>query len=296
MKIAKTDSKPKMPPVGVSTDEMIPLEHIVNHKELPNRKLDKAHAEELFHSIRRSGLDTPLIVWGGDKEGVKMKLSSGVVPASFLIAGAHRRAALQRLQDEEPARFKELFADGIRCVRRICSLEEALFIQLRENVARKNPEPETILPIMQHLEGLGLKHNVIAARIGKSTGWVSQIFDITKNLGEEGVEVVKEGGASMRELRKAAQDVKKGKSDAKTAVAKLKEKVAKKKASGKQRAEKKVSLKVLFNRYTLLPKGKFSAGSKLQMLEGICEYIIGESDEIPEALTAKESDDEESEE
>ena len=271
------------------TDTFVPLELIVQHKELPPRDVDQNNVDELFHSIKRSGLDTRLTLWGGDKSGTKMTVGGKEHPASFLIAGNHRRAALRKLLKDDPDRFNALFPNGIPCTIRICPLSEALLIQLRENVMRKDMTPEQILPVLQHLTKLGVKQNVIAIRIGKSTGWVSQMLDIAENLGEEGLEEVAKGGLTVRDARAAGKEIKKAKKDgkpvsAKEAVSKLKQKIEEKR-KGKKRVEKRASIKLLYNRYSVLPSN-VTQGRRVQILEGICEYLIGESDDLPKEVAS----------
>jgi ParB-like chromosome segregation protein Spo0J len=279
-----------------STDAFVPLERIVNHKDLPPRELNKTHVGELTASIKKSGLDTKIVLWGGEQPGTQMKLNGETVDATFLIAGAHRRQALRDLEKEDPKRFKELFPQGIPCVIRVCPLSEALMIHLRENVLRHEMSPEQILPVFNQLIKMGVKQNVIATRIGKSNAWVSMIIDINNNLGEEGVEEVAKGKLTLRDARAASKEVKAKKAAGETVnpketVAKLKEKLASKRKAGKgQRSEKRASLKTLYSRYTVLPSGKMNVGKKLEILEAICEYVLGESDDLPAEVAEANED------
>jgi ParB-like chromosome segregation protein Spo0J len=285
MKIAAQPNTKAANVIGTSEPAHIPLDLLANHPQVPHRQLDKTHVEELYNSIKKSGLDTALIVWGGEKPGSKMRVKETLYPMSFLVAGAHRREALRMLKKHDAERYAELFPKGVPCTLRVCPLSEAICILLRENVDRKDMAPEQVLPYMQQLQKMGLKGNVIASRIGKSTAWVSMILDITKNLGDEGVEEVAKGGVSMREARKASKDVKSGKSTPKDAIAK-----AKLKKGGKKRAAKRVGIKALYDRYSALPGSRVTNGLRIQILEGLIEYVIGDNDEIPELLQEEASE------
>ena len=273
----------------------LPDTAIVKAKSLPVRTVNKDFVSELVADISRNGLDVPLIVWGGEKSGTTVPTSDGKrIDANFLIAGNHRLTALRQIKQTNPSLYAKLFPKGIPVLRRICPLPEAMFIQLRENVQRTDMSPEQVLPVVQELiKTHKLKQKEIAARIGKSVGWVSQVLEIADELGEEGTEALGKGELSFREARSAAKEVKKEKKDGKTpdVKEKLKAAVAKTKMNKtSKKAAKKTSLAVLHDRFTALPT-KTSIGRKLQILEDVVLYTLGKIDQFPEELAEKEEED-----
>lgn len=282
----------------------VPLARIVvDNETIPQRRLDQAHVDELSASIETSGLDVPLIVWnGGGDKGKLVQLESGEkVPASYLVAGQHRRAALKALHKRNVARFKELFPDGVPVVVQGGELKDILTAQLRENVMRKDMAPEQVLPALERLikkdskGGMGMSQSEVAKAIGKSKGWVSQIIAIRDELGDEGVEALKSGDAGLADAREAAAEVRKAKkagkpTDAKAALKKVVDKKKKAKAAGRERAERRLSAKVLWKRYLAI--GKLTMGDAKSTLESALGYLAGDENvELDSRLTEEDNDD-----
>ena len=275
--------------------QFLKLEHIYKTTDLPTRPLNKEFVAELVASISKNGLDTPLIVWGGEKPDMTMKTKAGVLPMAFLIAGNHRLSALRQIQAEDAAAFAKKFPNGIPVIRRICEKAEALCIQLRENVERTDMPFDQVLPVVRSLiETYGMKQKEIALRVGKSPTWVSMILDINKELGEEGAEEVAKGNVSIRDARTAAKEIKADKKagkavDVKAKLAEVKEKTSKKRKGNKERAEKRLSLKALYERFLSLTK--LSIGRKAQLLEDIILYSLGTTDAYPDELNTDSEED-----
>lgn len=266
----------------------VPLEHIIKHAELKNRDIDKDHVAELKASILASGLDTPLQVWDGEGgPGSLMKLKGEKLPATFLIAGGHRKVALREIQEENPTFFKKHFAAGIPVSVFHGDLNDAIAAQLRENVARKNPTAAEVLPHIKKLLANGKKKSEIAKMIGKSKAWVTTTMQVAE-LGDEDFE---KGDIGLQEGRAAVKKVKSGKMSKEEAREEAKQKTSKKKAKGAKRQDKRIGLKKLWAAYNGLPNTKL--GVKITILEGIIQYNIGETDELPEEIdiSADEEDD-----
>lgn len=284
-KPAVAAKKPSIAPVSTAAVVLkrVPLANIVNCKSFPYRAINKEHVTSLVESIRRSGLDVPLIVWGGKDANSKMKLSTGEFPSSFLIAGLHRREALRELAKDSPDIFNKFFKEGIPVVVRYGEQSDALLAQLRENLQRQDPTADQVLPVLNKLIELNVKQNVIAARIGKSTAWVSRIIDAKETLGDGALEDVSSGNTSLRTALKAAEKVKAAKKDGKEISASDALDQVKSEASAKP-ATKKVSLKALYARFKALPASHGTLGDKITILQGMIEYAIGESAKFPAVL------------
>jgi transcriptional regulator with XRE-family HTH domain len=268
---------------------------IVDAEDVPYRPVDAAWAEELSHNIEQRGLDQPLLVWnGGSKKGEQITIEGkdGKFPATYLIAGQQRRAALKLIRKRSPEKFKEMFPNGIPVIVKGGEMDAFLLMQLRENVTRKDMEVKHILPVMKKLKKEhSMKQREIAKAIGKHESYVSQIFDAEETLGEAEMADLAEDGATVGDARKAAKEVKekvKAGKDKKVAkdevVAKTKKKLAEKKASGRVRDERRVSAKALWKRYIALPRGT-KLGEKVEILEAVLGYLAGdEAYELPEVL------------
>lgn len=279
---------PAIETLGAGSISYVPVNRIVDHEDLPNRPVDKAHVKSLVAAIEADGLLQPLIVWnGGSDGGESMKLGSGKeVAASFLIAGRHRRDAILAIKAASPEKYKELFPNGVPCVVRGGTTNEAIISQLQENLQRKNPEASEVLPLILHLRDKGeMKGKAIAAAIGKTPAYVSQILSIEESLGEEGVAEVAKGGVKLRHAIEASSAVKKDKKAGKTVDVKKALASAKTKSAN---TERRVSAKVLYSRYQALPRTNL--GEKLTILQETLAYLAGASDEIPTQLDTPETD------
>lgn len=296
MKIKK-DKPAKEESAEVSTTPvaitMVPVDHIVNHPDIHYRKLDKEWAKELGEAIATSGLDQPLILWNGGDPDTQIKIAGKLLPATFLIAGQHRLAAIKGLRSKSRSEFKQFFPDGaVPCIVRGGSLEDALCTQLREGVLHKSPSNDEVFPVLQRLAGeFQMKQNEIADKIGKSTAWVSQILSVSDTLGKGAIDALSDGEMTVADATKAAKEVKQKRAkgedvDPEEVVKKAKSKAADRKASGREREEKRVGTKKLIERYRSLPS--MTLGKKLQVVEAMFAYIVGEVDELPDELTIEE--------
>jgi ParB-like chromosome segregation protein Spo0J len=268
----------------------LPLNVLVSHPQIPNRQLDTSWVRELRDSIERDGLDVPLVVWNGGEENNQMQIGDEVLPASWLIAGFHRKEALRNLYKENPKRYKELFPEGVPVVVKGGELTDALFAQLREHCARKDPLPDQIFPLIRRLrDEFGLKQTQIASRIGKSDAWVSKMFEIEGVLGDAGLKEIAKGGVTIKDAQKAAETIKKArKAGQPVSTAEVLEQAKANtqalKQAGRQREEKRTSLKKVYARYKALPSMKM--GARLEVLEQAFAYLAGEQDELPDLLKA----------
>lgn len=282
----------------------LPLELIVDHPDMNQRELNKEWVAELAESIRNKGLDTPLFVWTGDEDSKEMEIGGKTHPASYLVAGNHRRQALKMIRKQDPAAFAKLFPNGIPVIKREGEIRDMLTLQLRENVARNNPTMEDILPMMIRLrDEFKMKNGKIAREIGKSDSYVSEVFSVEDELGEEGVSEVLKGKVSAKHAIKAAKEAKAARKagkdvDRKGLIDKAKSKTESQRASGRERDEKRVSFKKAWSVYKALPE--MDEDKKLPILEKMCAYVAGESDKFPKELklesakkSAAEDEDEE---
>jgi ParB-like chromosome segregation protein Spo0J len=282
--IAVAGKKPVLRP-----SKYLPLELIVDHEELGNhRPIDKEWVAELTESIKKVGLDNPLYVWDGGEEYPEMKVAGKVQPSSFLVAGFQRRAALKAIRKEDSATFDKLFPNGVPVRVFGGEIKDMLCLQLRENVARKNPTAEELLPqILRLQKEFNMKGKVIASRIGRSASFVSQILDIEEELGEEGVKEVIAGGVSAKHALRAAKEAKEARKagqsvDAKALVGKAKAASAAQKEAGRERGEAKVGIARLWKVYKALPA--MSDSDKLGILEKTVAYVVGEREKYPRQL------------
>jgi ParB-like chromosome segregation protein Spo0J len=269
-----------------------PLDTIVDHPDVEKsyRELDKDHAAQLSDSIERDGLDVPLIVWDGDGDAT-VEVDGKPIKATFLLAGLHRRHALQSLKKRNVKRFKELFPMGIPVIQRSGDLKSALCSQLRENCARKDPSAEDLFPIMCRLrDEFNMNGKQIAAAIGRSSPFVTRVFAI-EELGEEGKKAVKKGQLSAHHAIKAGLAVKAERKAGKTPDVKkhlevAKAKTSERRAKGLVRDEKKMSAKRLWKIYKSLVG--LTMGKRIDLLEGAFEYLAEDASLPKELKLAKD--------
>lgn len=277
---------------------------MTDKQEIGNRPLDKEHVAALAASIKTDGLQSPLTVWNGGEEGgtTEIELEDGTkttAPTALVVAGFHRLAAIRRLHKNDQESFKAVFPNGIPCMVRSGELKDALLDQLRENAMRKELEGSDALVVMVRLrDEFKMRNNQIAARVGVSEGWVSQVFSLEKNLGKKAVEAVKGKQLKLTDAVKLSNEVNKAKKSGKNlSEAEIDEKVEKAKSKrkeltdkGRDRAEKRVSAKALYKAYTKLPKT--ATGAKVIILESALAYLAGEEGAtVPDELTSDKSGD-----
>jgi ParB-like chromosome segregation protein Spo0J len=277
----------------VSPNQFVALDHIVNHKDLSYRSLDTAHVDALAADIAVNGLDIPLLTFAETPtHRVKLKGAQTDMPATFLVAGLHRRAALLKFRREHGEAFKKKFANGIPILHRICSVGDALLLQIRENVARREMSAEEIFPILEKLSAApyNMSGKEIAKRVSKSPAWVSSMMAVNEELDPTTKEEVVTGKIATGDARKLAGDVRKekksGAAPTKESIREraeaLKQKQAAKAATGAQRAhgeERKVSLKKIWERYQVASIS--GAGRRVQILEEAVQYSLGLRKTLP---------------
>ena len=272
----------------LTPSRFVPLDMLVDFPDMGQRPLDKDHVTSLQDSSRANGLAVPLITWDGGTEYPNMKLKGKEVPSCFLVAGLHRRAALRRLAKEDADAFAKKFPNGIPVVVASGSLKDMLTLQLRENLDRKDPTTEEILPkILRLRDEFKMKGKQIATAVGRSPSYVSSLFDIETQLGKSGLKEVLEGGVAIRDALKAAEEVKKAKKkgedvDVDATVAKAKGKTAARAASGAEREPKRTSIKKVWDRFKALPS--MDDSTLLEILRKGVSYVVGERDALPREL------------
>lgn len=123
--------------------QLIPLEQIADRIGSDTRAINEQHVQELAESIAVIGLIAPLTV---DRH-------------YRLLAGGHRRAALQFLQQVSPDKFEALFKEGVPVyvidIDAATDIVDALQIEVEENTQRKNYTTEEIREAARKLEQAG---------------------------------------------------------------------------------------------------------------------------------------------
>lgn len=123
------------------------LEQIRDRPHGDTRELNPTHVQELTDNIAAVGLIQPLAV---DSEG-------------HLLAGGHRRAALQLLEQTDPERFAELFPGGEIPVRAFefnaaDDSERAITIEAAENEKRRDYTPAEVRELADRLVEAGYRN------------------------------------------------------------------------------------------------------------------------------------------
>jgi len=119
---------------------------------LRTRGLNMRHVVSLADSIAAIGLIHPPAV---DRR-------------NFLLAGAHRLAALRWLQANAPGRFQELFPNGVPVWRMDLSAESdtdlALAVEISENEQRRDYRPAEIQQLADRLKAAGFHYSPAGGR------------------------------------------------------------------------------------------------------------------------------------
>lgn len=161
-----------------STRRGIQLDEIKDRPHGDTRDLRQSHINELADSIEAVGLIQPL----------------AVDSANHLLAGGHRRAALEQLQETNIERFQELFPTGIPVkVFDFDALDDAgraTEIEIIENEKRRDYSKEEALAIADRLRKVGYEDvkgrpkkgqkplkPALAAIIGKSKRYVQTLLN-----------------------------------------------------------------------------------------------------------------------
>jgi len=284
---AKTPTKVSKPKKTATTEEAYVYkrpEEIALHDEVQYRPVSKTRVDEYVNDIAKNGLLHPLTVWDGEADAMQVGTGSRVkeIDPCFLVAGKHRFEAIKKLKRTDKAAYDKQFPEGIPLKFIQGDLKVAICAQLRENVHREKLKMDQILPTVKRLKDkFGLRQNAIAIKIGKSTAYVAQLLSIGKSLGDEAEDAIIAGDLSVQEALKAVKEVKAGK-DKSEVVDSAKKKTKEKKASGKERAEKRISLKEGYRRFEALPR--MATGTRFQLLQKLVQYCVGESNSLPKEL------------
>lgn len=138
-----TDSITELQQRAVERQVFLSLGTIGDRPDGDSRGLNPTHVDALADSIAVLGLITPLTVDRNNR----------------LLAGGHRRAALQLLEQEQPERYAELFPEGIPVRRMDLDAEvdqvDALQIEVEENTQRRNYTAAEIREAARKLESAG---------------------------------------------------------------------------------------------------------------------------------------------
>ena len=142
---AIASAKDRRTPKLASAKRVMSLEHIKDRPHGDTRALNNEHVGELVESIAAVGLIQPIAV---DKAG-------------HLLAGGHRRAALEILSEINPQRYLELFPSGIP-VRAFDfdaakEQERSLAIEAAENEKRRDYTPAEVRELADRLIEAGYR-------------------------------------------------------------------------------------------------------------------------------------------
>lgn len=124
----------------------------------------------LAEDIEAQGLLQPVIVQAKKKDGETRYV---------LVAGFRRMAAIALVRAKDPTAFKE-----VPVVLFKGNADDATFVQLRENVLRRDLNPIEIADALIGLEARGHKQETLAARIGVSRSWVSRLLAVRRKCAE----------------------------------------------------------------------------------------------------------------
>jgi ParB family chromosome partitioning protein len=156
----------------------LPIDQLQPNRLQPRVRFDDDQLEELADSIRTQGIIQPLVVTAaGD--------------GTFLIVAGERRwrAARRAGLTEVPVVIREVSGD-----------RHLLELALVENLQRSDLNPIEEAEALLTLQGFGLQHEEIAARVGKSRSAVSNSLRLLK-LPEDVRDLMRSGALSAGQAR-----------------------------------------------------------------------------------------------
>jgi ParB family chromosome partitioning protein len=141
---------------------------------------DRASIEELSESIKRDGLMVPIVVIPTeDEDGNDIK---------ELVAGERRLRAIQLIQRDDP----DFMEDGIPCIMFAGTLHDAKYLNAIENIEREDVDDVDVSAwIFSRVED-GVLQSDIAARLSKSSSWVSQRLTFHQRAADEVKQALRE--------------------------------------------------------------------------------------------------------
>lgn len=155
-----------------------------------NARTDYGNMTLLTDDIRENGLLQPLIVrhvrLAGNRPYKLPDTGEVVYHRYFLIAGFRRYEAIRTIR-----LTRHHFLDEVPVVQKHCAPEEVPFIQLRENILRKElnhvEEADAIIGLQVRLKEKGQPSGLkeIAARIGRTQQWVTLLVQVVKACCDE---------------------------------------------------------------------------------------------------------------
>lgn len=178
----------------------LPLEQIGDRPAGDTRPITPEQVAALAESIATLGLIQPLAV---DAQG-------------RLLAGGHRRAALQQLQEQDLPRFNDLFPGGVPCRKfafdSAAAPEQALAVEISENEKRRNYTRAEIVAVVERCASLGANNRPGPKDGPGLTTLVAQALGVNKRTVEralraESATAVADSAPTTRSLRLPADVV-----------------------------------------------------------------------------------------
>lgn len=174
------------PPYDANRVYEIPLKHIFADDDFNSRGIiNPTTLLELAKSIEDRGLDQPITLqpWSiKSRPDIKFRI----------VAGYRRYKAHQFIK---AATIRSLVKEGLSDI-------DARVLNLTENLHRADLNPKQEAHAIEHLKLLGLTQPQVAARIGKSRGWVQERFYLVE-MPEEIQDDVAAGLVTLKQIRHA---------------------------------------------------------------------------------------------
>lgn len=158
---------------------------------LENIRKDTSGSKVIRESIRAVGLQNPLLVQYKHWTGTRTTDGKTVNSRYFLIDGYTRYQAIKDLREEDKKAFPEIPVVLVKCTD-----NEARFLMLTSNLARKEFGPIETADGLKMLQNLGYKLRDIAVRVGLSQAWCSLLVRMRDTLCSEVLAAIQAGEVS----------------------------------------------------------------------------------------------------
>lgn len=149
-----------------------------------NPRKDLGDVKGLAHSIKKEGLINPLLV--------EHRKGSDGKTQYILKAGFRRHAAIELIRGEDKKAFGEvpvMLWKG--------NEDDARFLQIAENVQRKDLNPVELADALREMTNKGYKDGDVADRVGLSTVWVQKLLKVRESCTSAVLKALAKGEISV---------------------------------------------------------------------------------------------------
>ena len=184
---------------------------IVDPSAFPNSRRDYKDLEQLSGNIEKFGLLEAITVWVTDN-------------GYILADGIRRYAAIELLRERNPARWDDLFGDGIECKTLHCDEDHAIDVSILININRESYNQAEEADAFALLRARGRSTKEVHKLTGRSVRHINRLLKFKDEAEPETFDAVARGEISFAAAKTIAR---RAAAEQAGAVKKMKDEVAK---------------------------------------------------------------------